>query len=90
MIIFTPHPYIHHTQDLEDNRQVNLDEVLELCQKWRCPLLETSAKTGLNVTESFRLLMDRVVELRPGRFRESIMKPTVNLPRKESKHCTIS
>ena len=69
---------------------MNLDEVLETCQKWRCPLLETSAKTGLNVTESFRLLMDRVVELRPGKFNESIMKPPVALPRKASKHCIIS
>ena len=78
-------------QDLETegSRQVNFDEILEYCKRCNCPLLETSAKTGLNVTESFRLLLDRISELRPTKFKDSIL----SLPMEtndDSKKCTIS
>nr|ABD65422.1 Rap1-like [Suberites domuncula] len=59
--------------DPEESRQVKIDEVLEYCKRCNCPLLETSAKTGLNVTESFRLLLDRISELRPSKFKDSIL-----------------
>lgn len=78
-------------QDLEDSRQVNFDEVLDYCQQHGCPLLETSAKTGLNVTESFRLLLDRVAELKPLKFKDSILCPTVqHTPNREKHNCVIS
>ncbi len=69
---------------------MNIDEVLEYCQKHNCPFLETSAKTGLNVTESFRLLLDRVAELKPIKFKSSIFCP-VNPHNDRQKHkCNIS
>ena len=60
-----------YRQDLEHCGQVGFEEVIEYCQKINCPLVETSAKTGLNVTESFRLLLDRVAELEPSKFTDS-------------------
>lgn len=78
-------------QDLgpEISREVNFDEILEYCKHCNCPLLETSAKTGLNVTESFRLLVDRVSELRPSKFRDSVLTLPMET-RDDSKKCTIS
>lgn len=78
-------------QDLgpEGSQQVNFDEILDYCKRCNCPLLETSAKTGLNVTESFRLLLDRISELRPVKFKDSIL----TLPMEtndDSKKCVIS
>ena len=76
---------------MDDSRQVNFDEVLEYCQKCKCPLLETSAKTGLNVTESFRLLLDRVAELRPSEFKSSIIKVSDRTNEENGKgKCVIS
>lgn len=86
-------------QDLEESRQVNFEEVLEYCQQNNCPLLETSAKTGLNVTESFRLLLDRVAELKPLKFKNSVLHPFStrqtqtpqhNKVKTHHKNCTIS
>lgn len=73
---------------------MNFDEVLDYCQRHNCPLLETSAKTGLNVTESFRLLLDRIAELKPRKFKNSVLNPTpVHVQRNTSKkkrNCSIS
>lgn len=80
-------------QDLipEESRKVNFDEVLKYCESCNCPLLETSAKTGLNVVESFRLLVDRVSELTPHKFKDSILTiPEVTNKKDEKRRCVIS
>lgn len=49
--------------DLEDRRQVNYDEALELSKQWGVPYVETSAKTRQNVDQVFielmRMIRDR-------------------------------
>ena len=47
-------------------------------------------QTGLNVTESFRLLMDRISELRPAKFRDSIAIPKLETNVTHKKKCIIS
>lgn len=69
---------------------MNIDEVLEYCQKHNCPFLETSAKTGLNVNESFRLLLDRIAEINPIKFKNSILCPVSDSNAEQKKKCTIS
>ncbi len=85
--------YTCFIQDLtpEESRKVNFDEVLEYCESCDCPLLETSAKTGLNVVESFRLLLDRISEIKPTNFKDSILTlPDHNLTKKDDSKCVIS
>ena len=51
----------------------------------------TSLQTGLNVTESFRLLMDRISELRPEKFKDSIAIPKlVQTNSSHNKKCIVS
>lgn len=72
-------------------RQVDFEDVLEYCQRHNCPLLETSAKTGLNVTESFRLLLDRIAELKPLKFKNSVLTPISVHDQSKKKHrCSVS
>lgn len=53
--------------DLEGEREVNKDEVLEYCNSSdvNIPLIETSAKTGLNVEETFQLMMQQIQRIQP-------------------------
>lgn len=87
---------IANKSDLDDSRQVNFEEVLEYCQQHRCPFLETSAKTGLNVTESFRLLLDRIAELKPLKFQDSAIHNPFSVTQshvqdtKQKHNCVIS
>lgn len=41
-------------KDLEDNREVNLDEATQWSKANRIPVLEVSAKSGENIEEGFR------------------------------------
>jgi len=77
-------------QDLESSRQVDFEEVLDYCKHINCPVLETSAKTGLNVTESFRLLLDRVAELSPTKFKDCIILPPEPSQQNHRRRCVIS
>lgn len=49
-------------------------------------------QTGLNVSECFRLLMDRVNLLKPGKFKESIIPEESEdyVPDQGEKKCIIS
>lgn len=51
-------------------------------------------QTGLNVSECFRLLMDRVNLLKPGKFKDSIIPEESedydHEPDQAEKKCTIS
>ena len=43
--------------DLKDSRQISFEEGFALAQKWRVPFIESSAKTGENIDEIFKLLL---------------------------------
>ena len=42
-------------QDLEDQREMLVDEGRDLAKDWRVPFIETSAKMNTNVTEVFEM-----------------------------------
>ena len=84
------HTHTHTLQDLETSRQVDFEEVLDYCKHINCPLLEVSAKTGLNVNESFRLLLDRVAELRPIKFTDCTILPPEEPENSHRRRCCIS
>ena len=46
--------------DLDDQRQVPLDEAQDFANKNSIGFIETSAKTGVNVTEAFESLVKRI------------------------------
>ena len=46
--------------DLETERQVTTSEGQDLAKSWGCPFLESSAKTRVNVDESFFALVREV------------------------------
>jgi len=85
-----PMVIIANKNDLESSRQVDFEEVLDYCKHINCPVLETSAKTGLNVTESFRLLLDRVAELSPTKFKDCIILPPEPSQQNHRRRCVIS
>ncbi|XP_029195870.1 ras-like protein rasD [Acropora muricata] len=66
--------------DLEEEREVNKDEVLEYCNSTdvNIPLIETSAKTGLNVEESFQLMMQQIQRIQPSLFERAAPKSQGN------------
>ena len=49
-----------------------------------------SLQTGLNVKEGFRLLMDRVSEMQPVKFRDSTAIPKLHHTDDNTKKCVIS
>ena len=46
--------------DLEEERQVSQSEGMELAKQWNVPFIETSAKLGTNVEESFFQLVRQI------------------------------
>jgi GTPase KRas protein len=46
--------------DLENERQVTTQEGEDLAKSWNCPFFETSAKTRVNVEESFFQLVREI------------------------------
>jgi len=70
--------------DLEGEREVNRDEVLEYCNSSdvNIPLIETSAKTGLNVEESFQLMMQQIQRINPALLERTAPRNHVNKPPK--------
>lgn len=50
----------HRTADDESARQVTTKEGLSIGYRYKCPFIEVSAKTGVNVNEAFELLANEV------------------------------
>lgn len=48
----------------------------------------TPKQTGLNVAECFRLAMEKLAELRPKEFQDSIITPLEEPPKRKT--CTLS
>lgn len=72
--------------DLEEEREVNKDEVLEYCNSSdvTIPLIETSAKTGLNVEESFQLMMQQIQRIQPSLLERIAPRNYGNKPTKKA------
>ena len=56
--------------DLEDKRIITKEDLEEIGKKYKMPALEVSAKSGININESFDLLVD---ELFKNKSREDII-----------------
>lgn len=76
--------------DLEGEREVNKDEVLEYCNsaEVNMPLIETSAKTGLNVEESFQLMMQQIQRIQPALLERIVPKNHASKPPKKE-NCVL-
>ncbi len=48
--------------DLKDRRETTEEEAIEVLKSYECPVLYTSAKTGLNVEQAFQGLAKTIVE----------------------------
>ncbi|XP_021376346.1 ras-related protein Ral-A-like [Mizuhopecten yessoensis] len=74
--------------DLEDKRQVTIDEAQTRAQQWAVPYVETSAKTRANVDKVFYDLMREIRSRKMEAIRQSNGK---KIRKKESKKrkCTI-
>lgn len=60
----------NHLDEADDDcrgRQVTTEEGAELARLWGAPFFEVSAKTRINVDESFHQLI-RQINIRPGAF----------------------
>eukprot|EP01120_Amphizonella_sp_Union-15-10_P012630 TRINITY_DN564_c0_g1_i1.p1 TRINITY_DN564_c0_g1~~TRINITY_DN564_c0_g1_i1.p1 ORF type:complete len:203 (-),score=57.32 TRINITY_DN564_c0_g1_i1:88-666(-) len=61
-----PMVMVGNKADLEEERQVTTGEGQDLGKSWGCPFFETSAKTRINVEESFFQLVREIIKLNPG------------------------
>ncbi|MEM1658483.1 MAG: Rab family GTPase [Candidatus Jordarchaeales archaeon] len=52
---------VGNKSDLVDERQVSLEEAMELAEKIGVPYIETSAKSGKNVIKVFEIIAEKVV-----------------------------
>ncbi|VEU24107.1 DEKNAAC105400 [Brettanomyces naardenensis] len=57
LVNFVPIMLVGNKNDLEDQRQVSKEEAISLAKKFDASYIETSAKTGENVTEAFHGLV---------------------------------
>ena len=48
--------------DLEENREVSKDKGINLSKEFGCKFFETSAKDGINVNETFQILVNDIIE----------------------------
>eukprot|EP00826_Nyctotherus_ovalis_P011309 TRINITY_DN12950_c0_g1_i10.p1 TRINITY_DN12950_c0_g1~~TRINITY_DN12950_c0_g1_i10.p1 ORF type:complete len:124 (+),score=32.88 TRINITY_DN12950_c0_g1_i10:303-674(+) len=49
---------VGNKKDLEDERMVEYEEGVEAAKRWDMKYIETSAKSGLNIRESFRVICE--------------------------------
>eukprot|EP00123_Amoebidium_parasiticum_P019614 comp27851_c0_seq1/m.47180 comp27851_c0_seq1/g.47180 ORF comp27851_c0_seq1/g.47180 comp27851_c0_seq1/m.47180 type:complete len:197 (-) comp27851_c0_seq1:77-667(-) len=77
---------IGNKKDLDDKRTVSQEEAAAFCKQINCPYLETSAKTGENVYQSFEQVVREVVKQLPPE--ESHVNTDLSKKKKKSK-CTI-
>ena len=76
-----PMVLVGNKADLEDDRNVTTAEGKELAKSFGCEFLETSAKTGMNITDSFYSLVRCI--------REEAAKKNKTKGAKKHKHCKV-
>ena len=70
---------IGNKSDLEENRQVNEENKNDLIKEHKIKIIETSAKENKNINESMIELIDKMIELGVGKFKnEGMMKMDKN------------
>jgi GTPase KRas protein len=91
-----PMVIVGNKKDLDSHRQVPFDEVALYCRSIRCPFIETSAKTGLNIREAFQLLIEQVKLVNPEILEEQWNYKMTHgvlrnghIPSKPNKECCI-
>ncbi|KAF2075485.1 hypothetical protein CYY_003221 [Polysphondylium violaceum] len=67
--------------DLDNERQVSINEGQELAKTFNCPFMETSAKSRINVEESFYSLVREI--------RKDMKGDQVDKTKKKKKQCII-
>ncbi|EDO45136.1 predicted protein [Nematostella vectensis] len=82
-----PMVIVGNKMDLEEERETNREEVMEYCNSVLIPFIETSAKTGLNVRESFQLMMQQIQKINPALLERTIPKNASENGKK--KDCSI-
>jgi len=61
----TPMVIIGNKSDLRNDRTVQTQDAEDFCKSVNCPYLETSAKSGQNVVESFHEVVRQIVKSAP-------------------------
>ncbi|CAB4014276.1 ras rasD [Paramuricea clavata] len=80
-----PMVIVGNKRDLEDEREVESDEILEYCNSFSIPYIETSAKTGLNVQEAFQLIYGQIHRLQAHMLERTLSKKPTKGRRKDCK-----
>lgn len=83
----TPMVIIGNKADLRNERTVTTREAEEYCKGVNCPYLETSAKTGHNVAESFHEVVRQIAKSTPAP--ESNTQSHSKPRKKGGKGCTL-
>lgn len=83
----TPMVIIGNKADLRNERTVSTKEAEEYCRGVNCPYLETSAKTGNNVAESFHEVVRQIAKSTPAP--ESLTHTHSKPKKKHGKGCML-
>ncbi|XP_076328271.1 ras-related protein Ral-A-like isoform X1 [Tachypleus tridentatus] len=81
-----PFLLVGNKADLEDKRQVAVDEAQSKAQQWNVPYVETSAKTRANVDKVF---FDLMREISKRKLAESKTNNGTKKPGRRKKKCSI-
>lgn len=83
-----PFLLVGNKADLEEKRQVTVEEAQQRSQQWKVPYVETSAKTRANVDKVFYDLMREIRSRKMEAVKQNNGK-NVNKRNKSKKKCTI-
>ncbi|XP_065182936.1 ras-like protein rasD [Sycon ciliatum] len=60
-----PMVVVANKKDMEESKQVSMDDIVPYCRSIQTPFIETSAKTGLNINEAFQLALEQIRIINP-------------------------
>ncbi|KAJ5079804.1 ras-like protein rasd [Anaeramoeba ignava] len=82
----TPIVIVGNKSDLENERQVSSGEARDLAKTFGCPYFETSAKSRINIEESFFGLVREIRKVRNPEIEKKVQKKK---PKKRKLRCSI-